>query len=142
VYESPITLNGWTGSGYTMLDPDYGVGGYMISGGESGAFIALAIGVGLWLGAILSILAYAIAAGPAIFLSVLAIIITTVLVMRSIQNLKYQCGAKAFSGIGAVATVTGISFTLALIYPPSILVAIASISFDLTSSFLIPSDTC
>jgi len=37
VHEAPITVGGWTGSGYTILDPDFGVGAYKISGGASGA---------------------------------------------------------------------------------------------------------
>jgi len=49
VHESPITVNGWSGSGYTIIDAEYGVGAYKISGGGSGGvlillgFVALAI---------------------------------------------------------------------------------------------------
>ena len=38
VHESPISVNGWTGSGYTILDTEFGVGAYKISGGGSGSF--------------------------------------------------------------------------------------------------------
>ena len=40
VHQAPITVNGWEGSGYAILDPEYGVGAYKISGGGSGAIVA------------------------------------------------------------------------------------------------------
>jgi len=49
VHQSPISVNGRTGSGYAILDADCGVGAYKISGGASGGtlillgFVALAI---------------------------------------------------------------------------------------------------
>ena len=39
VHQSPITINGWQGSGYAILDAEYGVGAYQISGGVSGGFL-------------------------------------------------------------------------------------------------------
>ncbi|WP_197470131.1 hypothetical protein, partial [Oleiphilus sp. HI0117] len=39
VHENPITVNGWQGSGYEIIDPEYGVGAYKISGGASGGFL-------------------------------------------------------------------------------------------------------
>ncbi len=44
VHEAPITVNGWQGSGYTILDVDYGVGAYKISGGGSGGELQAVIG--------------------------------------------------------------------------------------------------
>ena len=41
VHEALITVGGWTGSGYVILDPEYGIGAYKISGGESGGFAAI-----------------------------------------------------------------------------------------------------
>ena len=41
VHESPITVNGWQGSGYSILDAEYGVGAYKISGGANGGFLIL-----------------------------------------------------------------------------------------------------
>ena len=41
VHQSPLTVNGWQGSGYAILDAEYGVGAYQISGGVSGGFTAL-----------------------------------------------------------------------------------------------------
>ena len=36
VHEAPITVSGWQGSGYSILDTEYGVGIYQITGGVSG----------------------------------------------------------------------------------------------------------
>lgn len=35
-HQAEITLNGWTGSGYIILDPETGAGAYKISGGRMG----------------------------------------------------------------------------------------------------------
>lgn len=55
VHDTQITLNGWSGTGYTILDPESGAGAYMIGGGLDGGFLqfmsdngnyyALAIGI-------------------------------------------------------------------------------------------------
>lgn len=39
VHQSPITVNGWQGSGYSVIDPETGVGAYQISGGASGGAV-------------------------------------------------------------------------------------------------------
>ena len=41
VHEKPITINGWKGSGYSIINPDYGIGAYKISGAASGGFLVL-----------------------------------------------------------------------------------------------------
>jgi len=43
VHEKPISVNGWQGSGYRVLDLDTGGGGYLISGGSNGGFLGLEI---------------------------------------------------------------------------------------------------
>jgi len=48
VHQNPITVNGWTGSGYSILDPEYGVGAYKISGGGSGSFLQFAFMIALF----------------------------------------------------------------------------------------------
>lgn len=39
VHDTQITLNGWSGTGYTILDPESGAGAYMIGGGLDGGFL-------------------------------------------------------------------------------------------------------
>jgi hypothetical protein len=40
VHAQPINVNGWEGSGYSIIDPERGVGAYKISGGASGGFLS------------------------------------------------------------------------------------------------------
>ena len=40
IHESTITANGWSGAGYTVIDPQTGMGSYLIEGGARGAFMA------------------------------------------------------------------------------------------------------
>ncbi len=39
VHDQPINVNGWEGSGYSIIDPEHGVGAYKISGGASGGVL-------------------------------------------------------------------------------------------------------
>lgn len=41
VSQSKVTVNGWTGSGYIILDPTTGAGAYMIGGGADGGVITM-----------------------------------------------------------------------------------------------------
>jgi transglutaminase-like putative cysteine protease len=45
--QSPITLGGWTGAGYIILDPTTGSGAYRISGGLNGGSMDSEVGEGL-----------------------------------------------------------------------------------------------
>ena len=44
IHERPITQSGWTGAGYTTIDPSTGAGGYMIEGGSNGGSLDLVDG--------------------------------------------------------------------------------------------------
>ena len=54
IHEAPITQSGWSGAGYTTIDPATGAGGYMIDGGSNGGFLKIALGIiqflSTWLG--------------------------------------------------------------------------------------------
>ncbi|GAA6173932.1 hypothetical protein NBRC116592_36020 [Colwellia sp. KU-HH00111] len=41
VHQEPINEFGWTGSGYVVIDPDTGAGGYKLNGGGNGGFLGL-----------------------------------------------------------------------------------------------------
>jgi len=41
VHERPISFNGWNGSGYIVLDPNTGAGGYILAGGINGGFLGI-----------------------------------------------------------------------------------------------------
>jgi hypothetical protein len=36
IHEAPITQDGWTGAGFSVIDPNTGAGGYLIEGGANG----------------------------------------------------------------------------------------------------------
>ena len=46
IHERPITQSGWTGAGYTTIDPSTGAGGYMIEGGSNGGSLNIEDAVG------------------------------------------------------------------------------------------------
>ena len=54
IHQSPITESGWTGAGYTAIDPATGAGAYTIEGGGNGGWLELAnvylalYGAGAW----------------------------------------------------------------------------------------------
>jgi hypothetical protein len=41
IHERALTLNGWTGAGYSVIDPETGAGGYLIEGGARGGYMYL-----------------------------------------------------------------------------------------------------
>jgi hypothetical protein len=43
IHQSPITQDGWTGAGFTVIDPTTGAGGYLIEGGSDGNWKAIAL---------------------------------------------------------------------------------------------------
>jgi hypothetical protein len=55
VHEKDIVVNGWTGSGYIVLDPDTGSGAYKIAGGANGSWWS-GFFAGASAGAVLSII--------------------------------------------------------------------------------------
>lgn len=49
VHEAPFEVNGWSGSGYLIIDPATGAGAYLISGGANGgSLIDIALGFLSW----------------------------------------------------------------------------------------------
>jgi hypothetical protein len=55
IHQSTISLHGWSGTGYSVLDPDTGAGGYLIEGGARGAFFIVG-----FIGILLSLLSVAL----------------------------------------------------------------------------------
>lgn len=77
VHEKDIAINGWTGSGYTVLDPETGAGAYKIAGGANGGLL-MALFVGI-LGAI-SALPFILAAA---YLGIIALSIVTAIILAA-----------------------------------------------------------
>jgi hypothetical protein len=47
IHEAPITQSGWTGAGYTTIDPETGAGGYLIEGGSNGGWLIILFAITL-----------------------------------------------------------------------------------------------
>jgi hypothetical protein len=41
IHERPVTISGWSGAGYTTIDPETGAGGYLIEGGSNGGWLSI-----------------------------------------------------------------------------------------------------
>ncbi|NLD13845.1 MAG: hypothetical protein GX665_01985 [Gammaproteobacteria bacterium] len=46
-HESKININGWSGHGYIIIDPDTGAGAYIIEGSGNGGFLSFLVGFGI-----------------------------------------------------------------------------------------------
>lgn len=106
VHEKPVLVNGWKGSGYSIIDQDYGVGAYKISGGANGGFLstneAIAIGlVGLALG---------FATGLAAFFAVLIAVILLADLILDYMAIDHHCDGLGGLIIGSVIiTIAGLA---------------------------------
>ena len=113
IHEAPITQSGWTGAGYTTIDPETGAGGYMIEGGSNGGWFA-GLAAGATLGLILTAFAGAVFAGPlgigaGIILAL--IVLTLLLPFIALMSQMYQDGnddwrACFWGGFGIGLTVS------------------------------------
>ena len=65
-HEKSINANGWTGLGYIILDPDTGVGAFLIEGGGSGGFLGFLLAL-FYIGVVMFV-TLLIIVGLAIFL--------------------------------------------------------------------------
>ncbi len=85
IHERPIHAFGWSGSGYTVIDPETGMGAYMIEGGAngawwSGAFAGLSVAAVIAMVGLMTAKALALT-GVALFLGVGAALILGVFAM-------------------------------------------------------------
>ena len=119
VHGSQITLNGWSGTGYTILDPESGDGAYMIGGGLDGGVtnFLLGFGVGGYLG-IFGFVAANIFTVPAIpflalamiFLLTVAFTIALVIALYSFesnQNMRFEADCFLSGFLGGLEIVLG-----------------------------------
>lgn len=84
-HEDPIYLEGWSGAGYIVLDPDTGSGAFLISGGTNGTYY-----VGLLLGisfiAAINAMALAVVAGP-FLIGLMAVIVSQIIIASVIAGM-------------------------------------------------------
>jgi hypothetical protein len=99
VSKTNINFNGWNGCGYIITNPETGGGGYMISGGTSGAVMMIA----LWV--ITNLLPLAVAFTPFSIITLIGMPILTSLIqiagtmlIRRINNLDWTLSPDATGG--------------------------------------------
>ena len=122
VHQSQLTVNGWTGAGYIVLDTATGAGGYLLDGGTSGGKLAaslLGLLVGFLAGLYLGAFIWAVTVGAAATLGafiVMALLIALIVLAISLlvaaftDQETYKCysgGAMAgfFIGLSLLATI-------------------------------------
>lgn len=114
VHQSPITVNGWQGSGYAILDAEYGVGAYKISGGASGGAVGVAGNTLMVAGSLLAIMdtVLALAKLGGYFQPLLGAAIAYTGLLLSLYQLSAGCGLAALPIMFAVIGVTSVSIFL------------------------------
>jgi len=85
ISQSRVTVGGWTGAGYTIVDPATGAGAYMIEGGANGGFMPVGALWGVSFAIPVMAILFALGATASLFLIFSTVIIAlTVLMLLSI----------------------------------------------------------
>ncbi len=95
VPQTVVNLNGWTGCGYVIIDPNTGAGAYMISGGMSGGFLPMWIAV-LLLAALIYSVSILLVALALLILSFIALFYPVIVQYLLLVDLCGQEAANAF----------------------------------------------
>ena len=117
IHEAPITQSGWSGAGYTTIDPATGAGGYMIEGGLNGGVLAgIIIAIGLALMMLPVWITAAVTTSLAIvIIAAWSIVLTEVIYLMEEGKLRSVIGNLAWGAFGiALGALTG-SIWVALI---------------------------
>ena len=115
-HESNISVPGWSGTGYILLDPETMIGSYKISGGGNGGRIGFSIGtsIGMALGAVLVLPGSSLVAAP-ILLEALAITLLSVIILMSMFSIMDSISGEGNSvGCFLSGLMEGISAGLAI----------------------------
>lgn len=103
-----VNINGWVGTGYIVLDPDTGAGGYLISGGAAGGAMLLLLGILFILVGILLLLLGVTAIIGAMLISIgIHLILFSFLV--GFEGTDWVLILDSFfTGVGLAATIIGL----------------------------------
>ncbi len=116
ISQTQVHAFGWSGTGYIVLDPTTGVGGYLIGGGADGGWTALAdsLAYGLnqpivgWLLFAFGFLPFILAAGSlaATMVAIFSVLMTVLTTMAAIYDLyKSKCPASDIFGYFFVTVI-------------------------------------
>ena len=93
IHEKPINQSGWTGAGFTVIDPSTGAGAYTIEDGSNGGAFYWVVGAlsgsAIILGAVLAILAALTASGFLVFLGIIIGVLVAFLGLLNIISALY-----------------------------------------------------
>lgn len=87
VHQKPINEFGWTGSGYVVIDPETGAGGYKISGGANGGAITDLASLFGWVSAAEN--SYFAKHLPSLFGS----LISTIIIVFNLLDIAQKCAS-------------------------------------------------
>jgi transglutaminase-like putative cysteine protease len=112
IHQAPVSQSGWTGAGFTAIDPSTGAGGYLIEGGRNGGEFALGVGLGalaiasgLIVGSAYSALAAAVFTMGPLFLLLSALVLFSMIVL-TVALYYLEGGNPCFvSGLGFAASI-------------------------------------
>lgn len=126
VHEKDVTVNGWVGSGYTILDPDTGAGAYKIAGGANGGWLTLLAGATAGL---LALVVGALTLYVSVWLfMVLAVVFIAIVIAAAIEGWDFKSYGRSLDVIGLAISlpmlaylgiagvIVGILALLAMIY--------------------------
>jgi hypothetical protein len=105
-----ISVNGWSGAGYSVIDPETGAGGYLIEGGANGGFMKFIadnstnIGIGLFIAGLVALL---FAPWVGILIAIVALVVSAIALYVAYEEAisNAQCPA-AVTCINAIALLT------------------------------------
>lgn len=107
VHAQDVTLNGWSGSGYLLIDPDSGAGAYKIAGGTNGGFLK-------WVDSnsgLLGLAAWAIGIAGGIWFALAIAMVITIVLAGIIMYMEESDGS---CGNGGLALYTALEILFAV----------------------------
>ena len=117
VHQDPVSVTGWSGTGYIIFDPATGAGAYKISNGANGSFIAVGQVLGVMLVVALNLVLLLLASGnyaaAETALIALAILAVAIIDIAILYDSIWGPGARAclvdglFSGMRAATVLVG-----------------------------------
>ena len=115
--QSKVSVNGWTGSGYIILDPATGAGAYMIAGGANGGWLEWIKDNSTYLAFGLAVLGVALKSPFSIIAGVLGVVLTVATLYWAYIDAMAdpKCPAMAQCIQGVFLIVASVGVTLAII---------------------------